>query len=171
MSLTNSQHDAIMRIYGNIQTRNRHIHDERVEEVYAACPRIPEIENEIIDLSARSAPIIIRGDEGAMEEYRCELARLNNEHERLLAVSGFPKDYLAPIYDCPVCHDTGLADGRQCACFKKKVVDMFYMRSNLKNIVASENFGTFSFDWYSKTDIDKTTGLSSYDNMDMPPVY
>ena len=113
MSLTNSQHDAIMRIYGNIQTRNRHIHDERVEEVYAACPRIPEIENEIIDLSARSAPIIIRGDEGAMEEYRRELARLNNEHERLLAVSGFPKDYLAPIYDCPVCHDTGLADGRQ----------------------------------------------------------
>lgn len=165
MSLTNSQHDAIMRIYGNIQTRNRHIHDERVEEVYAACPRIPEIENEIIDLSARSAPIIIRGDEGAMEEYRRELARLNNEHERLLAVSGFPKDYLAPIYDCPVCHDTGLADGRQCACFKKKVVDMFYMHSNLKNIVASENFGTFSFDWYSKTDIDKTTGLSSYDNM------
>ena len=165
MSLTNSQHDAIMRIYSSIQTRNRHIHEDRVEEVYRSCPRILDIENEIIDLSAASAPLIVRGGSDAMESYQSRLAALNAEHDRVLASSGYPADYLDPIYDCPVCKDTGLVEGKPCACFKKKVVDMFYMRSNLKNIVDSENFSTFSFDWYSKDDIDAATGLSAYDNM------
>lgn len=165
MSLTNSQYDAIMRIYSSIQTRNRHIHDDRVKEVYRSCPRILDIENEIIDLSASSAPLIIHGGNDALAAYRNKLSLLNAERNRLLLSSGYPSDYLEPIYDCPVCKDTGIADGKTCTCFKKKVVDMFYMHSNLKNIVASENFSTFSFDWYSKDYIDDATGLSAYDNM------
>lgn len=165
MPLTNSQYDSIMRIYGSIQTRNRHIHEERVEKVYHSCPRIFEIENEIIDLSAKSAPLIIAGSFGEMEEYRLKLNALESERRRLLADSGYPNDYLEPIYDCLLCHDTGTAGGSRCSCFKKKVTDMLYMHSNLKNIVDFENFDTFSFDWYSKEDIDAVTGLSSFDNM------
>lgn len=164
MSLTNTQYDSIMRIYSNIQTHNRHIHEERVEEVYCACPRILDIENEIIDLSAESARLIISGGSAQMQAYRGKLEKLEAERRRILLSSGYPDDYLEPVYDCPYCHDTGIAEGRQCNCFKKKVTDMFYMNSNLKNIVGSENFGTFSFDWYSKTDIDSVSGISSFDN-------
>lgn len=165
MSLTNSQYDSIMRIYSNIQTRNRHIHEARVEEVYRACPRVFEIENQIIDLSATSAPLIISGSSGEMSSYRQRLDELESERRRIIELAGYPEDYLEPIYDCRLCLDTGFADGRQCSCFKKKVTDMFYMRSNLKNIVDCENFDTFSFEWYSKSDIDEVSGISSFDNM------
>lgn len=165
MPLTNSQHAAIMRIYNNIQTKNRHIHEERVDEVYRSCPDILATENEIIDLSAKSAPDIIRGDENTMRDYRMKLSELSAKRDSLLKASGFPEDYLEPVYDCAKCRDTGLYEGKPCECFKRKVVDLFYMRSNLKNIVAEENFSTFSFDWYSKDYIDEATGLTAYDNM------
>ena len=48
MALTNSQHDAIMRIYDAIRTENRHIQNERYAQVTAACPEIAQIEDDII---------------------------------------------------------------------------------------------------------------------------
>lgn len=165
MSLTNSQHDTIMRIYNNIQTKNRHLQENRLDEVYRACPKLLSIDEQIVDLSASSALVVLDGGELALNEYKAKLDKLIKERDYQLSLLGYPSDYLKPIYDCPICKDTGYVEGNICTCFKKKVVDMFYMRSNLKNIVASENFDTFSLEWYSKDDIDPVTGLSSYDNM------
>ena len=51
MALTNSQHDAIMRIYDAIRTENRHIQNERYAQVTAACPEIAQIEDDIIRIT------------------------------------------------------------------------------------------------------------------------
>lgn len=168
MALTNSQYDSIMRIYNSIQTKNRHILDTRVAEVFKACPQIKDIEDEIINFSINSAPLIIRSDEDSaakLNSYREKLTSLINKKNSLLSDLGLPSDYLESVYDCPICHDTGFAGNEQCSCFKKKVVDMFYMQSNLKNIITKENFDNFSFDYYSKDNVDTATGLTAYDNM------
>ena len=48
---------------------------------------------------------------------------------------------------------------------KKKAIDLIYEDSNLKNITSSENFSTFSFEWYDKKQVDPVTGLTPYNNM------
>ncbi len=165
MSLTNSQYDAIMRIYSTIQTRNRHLQEERTRQVYARCPQLTAVENAIIDLSEQSAPAIFAGGDAAMDAYRQKLGQLAQERDELLLHSGFPADYLDPLYDCPACRDTGFIGGSPCTCFQKKVTDLFYMRSNLKNIIASENFDTFEYTWYPTDMIDAATGLDAQSNI------
>jgi len=165
MALTNSQHDAIMRMYNIIQLRNKHLLDERTLEVYNACPTIKDVEDEIINLSISNAPLIIQFGTDALEKYKLELNELISKRASLLNDSGYSYDYLDEIFDCTLCKDTGILNGEQCSCFKKKVIDVFYLQSNLKNILKKENFDNFSFDWYSKDSIDPTTGLTPYNNM------
>lgn len=165
MALTNSQYDAIMRIYNSVQIKNKHLLDERILGVYDACPEIKEVEDEIINLSITTAPFIIQSDNHSLDSYKEKLQDLIARRVHLLNELGHPADYLDAIYDCPICKDTGIANGTQCSCFRKKVIDMFYMQSNLKNILVQENFNNFSFNWYAKDSADSATGLTPYDNM------
>lgn len=165
MSLTNSQYDAIMRMYNSIQIKNKHLLDERTLEVYSACPELKEVEDEIINTSIQYAPLIIQSDKNTLESYKTKLAHLVSKRTQILSSLGFTPDYLTEIYDCPICKDTGSIEGKQCTCFKKKVIEMFYMQSNLKNIINQENFNNFSLDWYSKEFVDPTTGLTPFNNM------
>ena len=165
MALTNSQHDAIMRMYNLIQIKNKYLLDERNLEVYTACPKIKEVEDEIINLSITNAPLIIQLGSSALEEYKAKLNELISKRISLMNDAGYSYDYLDEIFDCSLCKDTGIVNGEQCSCFKKKVIDVFYLQSNLKNILAKENFDNFSFEWYSKDCVDSKTGLTPYDNM------
>ena len=165
MSLTNSQYDAVMRIYSSIQIKNKHLLDERFNEVYIACPELKQIEHSIINLSIENAPLIIQGSSDALSAYKKHLNSLIDKRNEFLQSLGYPSDYLEGIYDCPICKDTGFVDKNQCSCFKNKVIDMFYMQSNLKNILNNENFSNFSFEWYDKNNIDDATGLTPYNNM------
>lgn len=58
MPLTNAQHDAIMRIYDGIRTHNRHIQEQRYNEIVSLIPEYQNIENEIISVfnAGRKSP-------------------------------------------------------------------------------------------------------------------
>lgn len=165
MSLTNSQYDSIMRIYNAIQIKNRHLQEEHINEVYSRCPSLKEIDDEIIDLSVNNAHKLISNKADVLDEYKLKLKTLNDQKVEILRMNGYSPEYLEPVYDCPICHDTGYVDNATCKCFKKKVVDLFYAKSNLKNFIATQNFETFSYDYYSKTYIDPVTNISAYDNI------
>jgi DNA replication protein DnaC len=163
MPLTNAQHDAIMRIYDGIQTKNQHIQNERYEEIVNLCPEIQEIENEVIALSLRTAAARIEGQSG--NDYTVRLKELNERKTACLAGLSKPADYLEPIYDCKLCHDKGYVNGKKCSCFTKKAIDLVYSDSNMKNIISSENFDTFSYEWYDRTTKIPSLGLTPYNNM------
>jgi len=162
MPLTNSQHDAIMRIYDSLRTDNRHILNERYREVTSLCPQYCDIEHAIIDVSMKAASARLNG---VKEDYTAELEKLDALRIRCLSSIGKPADYLDEIYTCDKCHDTGYVGQNRCECFNKKAVDLVYHDSNLKNITDSENFSTFSFDWYDNTAPNPVNGLTPYNNM------
>lgn len=175
MPLTNSQHDAIMRIYDAIRTQNQHIQNERYKEVTAACPEIVTIEDEIISLSMQAATSMInhtdsahttgKGTDSSHPSYKERLDGLNKKLDQCLATLGKPAGYLDDIYTCPRCKDTGYVDHHKCSCFTKKAIDLVYRDSNLKNITSSENFQTFSYEWYDNKTIHPSNGLTPYNNM------
>ena len=162
MPLTNAQHDAIMRIYDGIRTHNRHIQEQRYNEIVSLIPEYQNIEKEIISVSMQAAKARISGNS---QDYTSLLKSLNDQKANLLISAGKPADYLDPVYTCVQCHDTGYINSRKCSCFNKKAIDLVYHDSNLKNITDNENFDTFSYEWYDNTTPDPSNGLTPYHNM------
>ena len=180
MALTNKQYDIIMREYDNIRTTNQHILNERYEEVYRLAPEYTEIEQEIINISMEAARGRIlgqstdssslesnynnSGSQGESSKLHSKLSELNNRKIQCLIRIGKPADYLSPVYTCPLCKDTGYIGQERCSCFKKKAIDLVYQDSNLKNITDSENFDTFSYEWYADNNPNPANGLTPLQN-------
>lgn len=159
--LTNAQYDEIMRTYNERQLQNRHTADSRRREVYAQFPEIGEIDRSAATLSVARARLMLNGDEQALTALHRELAELRSRRQMLLATGGYAPDYLDPVYTCPECRDTGYIDGQKCHCFRQAVINMIYAQSNIRPILEKENFSAFSYDYYSDSDINPTTKLSS----------
>lgn len=166
MALTNAQYNEIMRTYGEHQLENKRKMDERVSEAYLRIPRLKEIDDAISTCSIASAKRMLSGDDGALLALHKDLEALRAEREKLLASSGFPADYFAPIYTCPDCKDTGYIHGEKCHCLRQAIINTIYTQSNIKNILERENFSTFSYDYYQDVDRDPSNGLTSLENVE-----
>ncbi len=161
MGLTNSQYQTVMRAYEQKRFRSQDILAKRYEEVYQASPEFKSLDQSISILSVQYGKKLLNGDDMAVESLKRELAVLRKSKRELLTGSGFPADYLEPIYECEDCKDTGYIGNRKCHCFKKEVSRLLYEQSNLREILKRENFDTFSLDYYSDNYIDPKSGRSS----------
>ena len=165
MGINNTQYDAIFRNYEQKQIHNRDLLDKRRRNVYNLIPEMEHLHNSISKLGLIQARKLLNGDENALGELKAELKKLTDQKTKLLVSAGFSPDYLEPIYDCADCKDTGYIGNHKCHCFQKAIIDLLYTQSNLQNILAKENFNTFSFTYYSENHIDPVTGRSSLETM------
>ena len=161
MSLTNTQYNAIFRQYDARQLENQRIVSQRIQYIYKEIPRIREIDDTIASISIAQAKKLLEGDESASTDLKEQLHRLTLEKQELMHSHGYPQDYLVPPYTCPDCKDTGYIDGKKCHCFKQAAIDFVYTQSNIKRILEKENFQNFSYDYYSDTEVNPATGLTS----------
>lgn len=163
--LRNSQYDTILRTYQKRQLEHKHEQDRRINEVYERVPEIAEIDRNIASVSVSQAKKLLSGDNAALGSLKAAITKMSDTRKRLLKDNGYPADYLDMKYDCPDCKDTGYIGSKKCHCFMQAAIDLLYTQSNLKEVLAYENFKNFSYDWYSKDITDNVTGLTSYDNM------
>lgn len=150
MALSNSQYDAIMRIYSSRQLEDRHQQERRCREVYEKVPQVRMIEDEIGAQAVAGARKLLDGDPDAVEELKRRTRDLREQKAVLLVSAGFPPDYMEMRYHCPDCRDTGYIDGKKCRCFKKEEIRLLYAQSNIEEVLKRENFAAFSFDVYDK---------------------
>ena len=155
MALTNAQYDAIMRQYNDAQLRHRRLQEEHRSEVYAALPRMAELDAEAASLSMQRARALLDSDlscevqDNASEKaYLKAMEEIREERDALLQTHGWPSDYLEIGADCPYCRDTGYADGQKCSCFRQKEIDLLYAQSNLSHVLSEDTFSRFSLSWY-----------------------
>lgn len=178
MPLKNEQYDRILREYDQRQLENRHLLQEKQEAVYQKIPALKEIDLAIASNAVHATKLTLSGDEQAIEKLRTFNAELSENKQMLLLSHGYPSDYLAPIYTCPDCKDTGyitdtswrdeehlLLSKNKCHCFKQAIVDVLYQQSNIRNAIEKENFSTFSYDYYDQDIVDETTGMTAYEHM------
>ncbi len=149
MPLKNYQHDAIMRIYEKNRRENRYENERRYRQVTAMVPAYKKVEEEISTLSMHHAKSMLLDGNSDMDTYKQQLQQLKQRKQELLTTNGFPSDYLTPVYTCRDCKDTGYTENGKCHCFRKAEIEMLYMQSNIKEILETENFKNFSFDYYS----------------------
>ena len=161
MPLTNSQYNALMRVYEEKRAKSRDLANLHYER---ACQKVPELAS--IDASISSASLdqakkLLAGDDTALASLKEDIRSLSDRRRRLLSDAGFPEDYLEQHFECPDCQDTGYIGSRKCTCFKKAEIELLYAQSNLNEILEKENFDSFSFDYYSATIKNEATGLSA----------
>lgn len=165
MSLKNDQYNQILREYEERRLKNKYELDKRIQEAYQAIPKLKELEDQIISLSAESGRQALFGNAGALDNLRQTTAKIKEMQTQLLVANGYPPDYLSMQYKCPKCKDTGFIGNEKCSCFKQAIADLIYSGSNMRAVLERENFSTFSFKYYSDDYIDETTGLSPLSNM------
>lgn len=195
MGITNSQYDAVMRVYEKRQIDNHHVEEARRKEAYRAISGLGELDVEVASLSVETLRKSLAGKaSGSSEETlagnssRAEdrplppdedvLSALHGRiieaaggidperrRRQLLKEHGFPEDYLDPVYTCPDCRDTGWIGRKHCHCFERELISLFYTQSNLARILREENFETFDLNCYRTDLIDEKSGKSSREIM------
>ena len=155
MELNNSQYQAIMRNYEQIQARNRDLLIQRKQEVYEKIPHYRALEDSFSILSVQYGKKLINGHPSALSALKEELTLLRANKQEALISAGFTADYLEPVYTCKSCADTGYVDNQKCFCFKQATIQILYEQSNLKEVLKRENFSTFSYEYYSENFIDR----------------
>jgi DNA replication protein DnaC len=158
MKLSNEQYDIIMQEYDNQRILDHEIEETRRSEVYSAIPRLQDIDDQISEISSSSIKKLLNEeiyDTIAVVE---KINSLINEKKELISCSGFPANYLEPVYKCPDCKDTGYIDNIPCHCFKQRSLDVIFSQSNLKGVLDKCCIDNFSLDYYSADKVDTSSG-------------
>ena len=167
MSMTKSDYNKIMRTYDQRKASNIQLQNKRLNEVFSKIPEIETIHKQISKLGLTAIQKTIAHPtqkDQYTQELTNNLQKLKLKKSRLLQDYGYPPEYLEPIYTCNDCKDTGYIENQKCHCLKQAIINYSYEQSNLKHILAKENFSTFSFAYYSQ-EKDPKTGMSSFENM------
>ncbi len=165
MALKNDQYNQILRDYDTRRLKNKHELDIRLKEAYQLIPQLRVLEDEMISLSAQSGRMALRGDDSALKELKAKIIELKACQIELLLSHNLPADYLDMQYECNKCKDTGFIGNEKCNCLKQAIADLIYSGSNIKSVLAYENFSKFSFHYYSDDYIEEAIGLSPLSNM------
>ena len=158
MSLTNAQYNSIMNDYEQTRDRNRHLTEQRRREVYTKLPEYGRLDESVGELSVAQAKLLLNGDDEALTRLRLSLKDISRRKKELLVSAGYPADYLEPVYTCPDCKDTGYIEGdnglrKKCHCFHQQELDILYEQSHIRDMIASENFSSLSFEYYQGEDL------------------
>ena len=141
----------IKRDYEKRREQGAALRAQRFDHVYAAAPRLREIDDELRLTGLSLARLVIGGRHEDVEVLRAANARLCAEKAEIIAGMGFSPDFLRSdgIFACEKCEDTGYAGGEMCACLRQRLIEKYYDLSNVKNAIEDENFRTFDLKYYS----------------------
>ncbi|MCL2203375.1 MAG: ATP-binding protein [Defluviitaleaceae bacterium] len=158
----------IMREYEYARNEAYHLRERRQQALYENLPRVKEIDREMTGIGLKLAKMALTG-KASPAQARADYDALNREKSELLAAKGIPTDYLTDVYRCNRCADTGFLDvdttrAQRCNCLKQRLIDQGYALSNVRDVLARENFATFKINHFSQEKIENE-GLSPRDNM------
>lgn len=154
MGLSNKQFDSIMEKYDSIRLNNHRLQMERADEVRKKIPAYFDVEDELRTLRMRHMQASLDQDSEALTIIRSQEDLLIDKRDRLLTDGGYPKDYLAPIYSCEKCHDTGfLPESRtKCSCFVEAQTRLLFEQSGIFDLITVQNFDTLSFEYFNEAE-------------------
>lgn len=154
MALNPDQYQAIMSQYEKLQAKNRHLLDQRIEEIYQKIPEYEKLEQLKVSTSISASTNIINGSSSSIHDLHIALKEIRIQKENCLLAHGYPANYLQPIYQCIACQDTGYANNQKCTCFKQKEIILLYEQASILSLSEINNFNTIDESYYKDHDLD-----------------
>ncbi|MCQ2449746.1 MAG: ATP-binding protein [Clostridia bacterium] len=129
--------------------RNRLEAEKRKAAVYAENPRLSDIDSALAELGSHIAVTAISGNKTGLEILRRQIEELSAEKDMIL--SAVP---LGPVYDCPLCLDSGYVGGKHCECVKTLVRQIARRRLSQEMPLDECRFDNFDLNYYANREID-----------------
>lgn len=104
------------------QRQNEETMSRRRREIRENYPELAEMLSRREQMIAGAVRGILQG-QSAPEDLPARMEETSGEIRAALKRNGFPEDYLAPVYECPLCRDTGFVGEtvrERCACVRKR---------------------------------------------------
>lgn len=138
----------------NRRAMNQAEQQRRLSEIYYKVPEIRELDRGMQSHMAKLVRITLSRAPDMKEQINAlkdENLSFQAKKMELLVENGYPIDFLADIYTCPKCRDTGSLEGSICSCLKE-----LYNRELTKELAVlmqngEESFENFDFSLYSGT--------------------
>jgi DNA replication protein DnaC len=153
MALSNAQYDAIMHEYEERRSLHRQELEERLQIVYENVPGYKDLDDETATASADFGRRLLSGEKLDRQILRDTLSRIARQKVMLLTEAGFSPDFLDMGYTCQDCKDTGYIGNEKCHCFKQKIIESLYDKSNLRALTRNNNFRKMSDEYYEGEDL------------------
>ena len=167
MSIRAIQYKKLLREYDQKRTLAQHELEQKQKEVYTKIPEVLKIDQTLSSTGIQISKAILHSPQQAkklIKGFEKKNLDLTIRKAELLHTHGYPKDYLEPSYECMECKDTGYIGSTPCSCFKQRLIELAYTQSNLRDILAVENFDSFNFNYYS-TEVNTEIGISPQENI------
>ncbi len=164
MSSLSEIHTQILSGYNKLKEEHEKQKQNAKQELYAAYPRIEQIDNEISMLAVNSARRVLEekiSPEEATEYMKSKAQELKKERSQILIENGIEEFSIK--YDCDICKDTGFSgDGKKCRCYIKKLKERVILpgeRINTESEVFKNSvFENFNLSYYPD-EIDQSCGF------------
>ncbi len=151
--------DKVTEFYRNRLFDKNNEQYEKTQKIYKIIPEIKDIDAKLSSLGISLTKVVMNGGDSAdaIGKLKEESMKLNMRRCELLVEKGYPVDYLDIKYECSVCNDEGVVNGRRCECFINKLKEEAFKSANLPVIMDSQSFETFNLDYYPDDDGDPSS--------------
>lgn len=139
--------------------------ERRRQAAAAAIPELGPLEGKARSLGVRLVQLAAAGaDKAARAEVRAQRAQAQAELETLLADHGYGPASLEPAFECPLCRDTGVVDGRMCACVARRARQLRREEIAKESPLSLCDFGSMELRYYPD-EPDEATSVSIREEM------
>ena len=154
-------------LYEKIRDEEQKNLENRKKEIKEKYPYILEIDNLIQKKSLELSMAILKGiDDKELKAFKEEITDLRIKKSEELVSNGYRQDYLKIHYRCSKCKDEGYIGHRKCSCATRKLIELYYKDSSLKNTLLANNFNTFDINLFSLRKLSEGDKYSPRKNME-----
>mgnify|MGYP002797333807 FL=1 len=157
MRTRNELYQAALRTVSARRQRAKAAAQDARAQAEAAVPELRAAEDALRACGVRCALAGARG--AGRAEAAAALAEARQKWDALLAASGRSPQALEPKFTCPLCQDTGVAQGKTCQCVRREMQRLRREEIEAMSSLSVTSFDTMKLDYYPNTR-DPQTGRS-----------
>ena len=157
MRTRNELYQAALRTVSARRQRAKAAAQDARAQAEAAAPELRAAEDALRACGVRCALAGARG--AGRAEAAAALAEARQKRDALLAASGRSPQALEPKFTCPLCQDTGVAQGKTCQCVRREMQRLRREEIEAMSSLSVTRFDTMKLDYYPNTR-DPQTGRS-----------
>ena len=157
MRTRNELYQAALRTVSARRQRAKAAAQDARAQAEAAVPELRAAEDALRACGVRCALAGARG--AGRAEATAALAEARQKRDALLAASGRSPQALEPKFTCPLCQDTGVAQGKTCQCVRREMQRLRREEIEAMSSLSVTRFDTMKLDYYPNTR-DPQTGRS-----------
>jgi len=131
-----------------IREHNLREQQRRFEECRRLNPRIFDISAQNCEIVAGIVRVALTGNTDILPHLTERSLALRNEQGAILKALGKPESWLDPIYSCPICKDSGIADTTRCGCVKALITQLNTRTLNARSPMQLHTFEEFDLTFY-----------------------